>query len=60
MNLLFFDCETTGVPKNYQASYEDVDNWPRVISLAWILTSPDGTVITGPSPGKAQRMANAH
>lgn len=43
--ILFFDTETTGVPKDYKASYEDVNNWPRVIQLAWILASADGTVI---------------
>jgi DNA polymerase III subunit epsilon len=46
MKILFFDCETTGVPKNYNASYEDVDNWPRVIALAWILVRDNGTVIS--------------
>lgn len=45
MNLLFFDCETTGLPKDYKASYTDVDNWPRVISLAWILAKDDGEII---------------
>ncbi|MGC6423752.1 MAG: 3'-5' exonuclease [Lentimonas sp.] len=32
---LFFDTETTGLPKRYDASVKDVDNWPRVIQLAW-------------------------
>lgn len=45
MKLLFFDCETTGTPKNYNASYEDVDNWPRVISLAWTLSDLKGNVL---------------
>jgi DNA polymerase-3 subunit epsilon len=45
MHILFFDTETTGVPKNYQASYTDVDNWPRVISLAWILADVEGNVV---------------
>jgi DNA polymerase-3 subunit epsilon len=45
MNLLFFDCETNGLPKNYSASYEDVDSWPRVIALAWILINTDQQVI---------------
>lgn len=31
----FFDTETTGVPKNYNASAEDVDNWPRVTQLCY-------------------------
>lgn len=34
MKILFIDSESTGLPKQYNASYEDVDNWPRVISLA--------------------------
>jgi DNA polymerase-3 subunit epsilon len=45
MNILFFDCETTGVPKDYKASYTEVDNWPRVISLAWILATSEGEII---------------
>lgn len=43
--ILFFDTETTGVPKDYKASYTDVDNWPRVISLAWMLVDEDGNII---------------
>lgn len=36
MNILFFDTETTGLPKNYKAPITDVDNWPRMVQLAWI------------------------
>lgn len=32
---LFFDTETTGLPKNYQAPLDDFDNWPRLVQLAW-------------------------
>lgn len=39
---LFFDTETTGVPKNYKAPVSDLDNWPRVIQLAWALFNEDG------------------
>lgn len=45
MKFLFFDCETLGLPANYKASYEDVNNWPRVIELAWILTDESGSVL---------------
>lgn len=45
MNILFFDTETTGVPKVYNASYTDVDNWPRVISIAWLLCCIEGEII---------------
>jgi DNA polymerase III subunit epsilon len=32
---LFFDTETTGLPKNYQAPLDDFSNWPRIVQLAW-------------------------
>jgi len=35
---LFFDTETTGLPKNWQAPISDLDNWPRIVQLAWILS----------------------
>lgn len=34
---LFFDVETTGVPKNWKASYTDTENWPRLVQIAWLL-----------------------
>jgi DNA polymerase-3 subunit epsilon len=37
MKYLFFDTETTGVPIDYKAPMHVVDNWPRVIQLAWAL-----------------------
>lgn len=33
--VMIFDTETTGKPKNYKAHVTDIDNWPRVIQLAW-------------------------
>lgn len=45
MKFLFFDTETNGLPKQYNASYEDVDNWPRVIQFAWMLTDEAGNII---------------
>lgn len=38
---LFFDTETNGLPKNWKAPITDVDNWPRVIQLAYIITDSD-------------------
>jgi DNA polymerase III epsilon subunit-like protein len=32
-----FDCETTGVPKNYKAPMTDLDNWPRVTQIACLV-----------------------
>lgn len=34
---LVFDTETTGLPLDYNAPMTKVDNWPRVIQLAWAL-----------------------
>ena len=42
MKYLFFDTETTGVPRNYKAPSSDTRNWPRLVQLAWILTEADG------------------
>ena len=35
MNCLFFDVETNGLPKEYSSDFSDIDNWPRVVQLAW-------------------------
>jgi len=32
---LIFDTETTGLPKKWKAPISDVDNWPRMVQLAW-------------------------
>lgn len=45
MNHLFFDTETNGLPADYQAPIEAVDNWPRVLQLAWVLTDGEGRPI---------------
>ena len=42
---LFFDTETTGVPRNYKAPSSDIQNWPRLVQLAWILTDDKGNRI---------------
>jgi DNA polymerase-3 subunit epsilon len=42
MNSLFFDTETTGIPRNYKAPVEDVDNWPRLVQIGWILFGGEG------------------
>lgn len=34
---LFFDTETTGIPKNYKALLSDLDNWPRLVQIAWLI-----------------------
>ena len=32
---LIFDTETTGLPKSWKAPVFQVNNWPRVIQMAW-------------------------
>lgn len=39
---LFFDTETTGLPRNWRAPVTDVDNWPRLVQIAWILADDQG------------------
>ncbi|MCX6665594.1 MAG: 3'-5' exonuclease [Euryarchaeota archaeon] len=34
---LFFDTETTGLPKHYNAPVEQLENWPRLVQIAWLL-----------------------
>ena len=43
--LLFFDTETTGIPKNYKAPVSDLENWPRLVQLAWLLTDDEGNEV---------------
>lgn len=38
--LLFFDTETTGLPKN--SATDDREKWPRVVQLAWSLYDTEG------------------
>jgi DNA polymerase III epsilon subunit-like protein len=42
---LFFDTETTGLPKSRDARNHDVDNWPRLVQLSWLLVGQDGCVV---------------
>lgn len=39
---LFFDTETTGLPKNYKAPVSDSENWPRLVQLAWLWYDAEG------------------
>lgn len=43
--ITFFDTETTGLPKNWKAPMQDVENWPRVIQLAWLTTDLRGNIL---------------
>lgn len=42
MTYLIFDTETTGFPRRPTAPVEDLDNWPRIVQLAWALCDENG------------------
>lgn len=44
-NIIFFDTETTGLPKSWKGGMKEVSNWPRVIQLAWEVCDIEGDVI---------------
>ena len=43
---LIFDTETTGLPRSYNAPMSDLDNWPRLVQLAWQLHDARGKLLS--------------
>ncbi|MEP0986952.1 DNA polymerase III subunit alpha [Ekhidna sp.] len=43
---LIFDTETTGLPHNKSAPVEELDNWPRLVQIAWQLHDQTGKLIS--------------
>ena len=43
---IFFDTETNGLPKNWNASVTDIDNWPRLVESAWIAYDDEGNELS--------------
>ena len=41
MKLLIFDTETTGLPKTREPAIKGADNWPHLVSIAWIIMEDD-------------------
>ncbi|OGX14288.1 MAG: DNA polymerase III subunit epsilon [Omnitrophica bacterium RIFOXYB12_FULL_50_7] len=39
---LFFDTETTGLPKSWKAPVTDLGNWPHIVQIAWAIFDEDG------------------
>ncbi|MEN5194014.1 MULTISPECIES: 3'-5' exonuclease [Sphingobacterium] len=35
--ILFLDTETSDLPKKWDKKYSDIQNWPHVLQLAWII-----------------------
>jgi DNA polymerase III epsilon subunit-like protein len=44
MRLLLFDTETTGLPKSRRSARHGPNNWPHLVSIAWILLDDDKVV----------------
>lgn len=42
---LFFDTETTGIPRNYKAPASDHRNWPRLVQIAWLLVDKEANEV---------------
>jgi hypothetical protein len=44
--IIFFDTETTGLPKRRNSNaLESPDNWPEIVSIAWAVYEHDGTLV---------------
>ncbi len=43
---LFVDTETTGLPKRYDAPVSDLNNWPRLVQIAWLVYNPEANLIS--------------
>lgn len=44
---LFFDTETTGLPRDWKAPVTDANNWPRLVQLAYLYYDNSGNIIAG-------------
>ena len=42
---MFFDTETTGLPKNWKAPVHQLDNWPRLVQIAWQVYDSNGNLL---------------
>ncbi|MBU1855216.1 MAG: 3'-5' exonuclease [Nanoarchaeota archaeon] len=42
MKYLFFDTETTGLPQFYELPVSMLENWPRMVQIAWIIFDEQG------------------
>lgn len=46
---IIFDVETTGLPHNKAAPVSDLENWPRMVQLAWQLHESSGKLVSNNS-----------
>ncbi len=43
---LFFDTETTGLPRDWSAPVSALSNWPRMVQISWLLYDASGARIS--------------
>jgi TPR repeat protein len=43
--ILFVDTETTGIPFDTSENFRNIDNWPTIKQIAWIIYKKDGTIL---------------
>ena len=43
---LFFDTETTGLPKKWKEPVTNLDNWPRLVQIAWLSYNEFGELLS--------------
>ena len=46
ISYLIFDTETTGLPKNWKAPVTDLNNWPRLVQIAWLQCDNSGKILS--------------
>jgi DNA polymerase-3 subunit epsilon len=42
---LFFDTETTSTPNDWNVTISNLDNWPRLVKLSWLLYDSEGELV---------------
>jgi len=42
---IIFDTETVGLPNNWNALFSDLENWPRMVQIAWMIFDENKTSI---------------
>lgn len=42
---IIFDTETVGLPNNWNAPFSDLENWPRMVQIAWMIFNENKTLI---------------
>ncbi len=42
---LFFDTETSGLPRSWKSPVTDLENWPRLVQLAYLQYDRDGKLL---------------